>query len=144
MLVVNDRVRIALGELEFRFVRSSGPGGQNVNKVNTKAVLRWNVASSASLHEDVRQRFIARHVRRLTREGELVITSQRYRDQARNVADCLEKLRQMLGAVATPPRARKKTRAPARVVRERLESKRRRAATKHRRRGRFDDDDSRE
>ena len=109
LLVVEPGLRIPLDEFEFSFVRSAGPGGQNVNKVNTKAVLRWPVAASPSLPPAVRGRFLARFGNRLTTAGELIVVSQRYRDQSRNRADCLEKLREMLAAVATPPRRRKKT-----------------------------------
>ena len=102
-------------EFTFTFVRSSGPGGQNVNKVNSKAVLRWPVMHSAALPAEVRQRFVARFGRRLTGEGELVLSSQRYRDQGRNVADCLEKLKSMLAAVAARPVVRKPTKPTARL-----------------------------
>ncbi len=71
MLVVNSRIRIPDSELEFSYVRSSGPGGQNVNKVSSKAVLRWNAAASGSLPADVRQRFLAKYRSRLTTDGEL-------------------------------------------------------------------------
>ena len=93
VLTVNSRIQIPHQEFTFTFVRSSGPGGQNVNKVNSKAVLRWPVMQSADVAGEVRQRFVARFGRRLTGDGELVLTSQRYRDQARNVVDCLEKLK---------------------------------------------------
>ena len=96
-------------EIEFTFVRSSGPGGQNVNKVNSKAVLRWNVVSSPSLREDVRSRFVHEYASKLTSGGDLILTSDAFRDQGRNRADCLEKLAQMIEAVARPPKARKKT-----------------------------------
>jgi ribosome-associated protein len=115
---------IPLREIEIRFVRSSGAGGQNVNKVNSKAVLRWNVAASRSLPADRRQRFVARFAGRLTRDGVLVLTSDRYRDQGRNVADCLEKLRAMLDAVAQPPKPRRATRPSAGAVQRRLDVKR--------------------
>jgi ribosome-associated protein len=124
VLVVNSQIRIPHCEFEFRFARSSGPGGQNVNKVASKAQMRWRPAASAGLPADVRDRFLARHAGKLTVEGELVIASQRYRDQARNVADCLEKLRSLLLAVAAPPKKRRKTQ-PTRASRERrLEEKR--------------------
>ena len=131
---MNERLRIPLRELEFRFSRSSGAGGQNVNKVSTKATLRWDVAESPSLPEAVRQRFLTRYRRRITAGGELVLTSQRFRDQGRNVADCLEKLRAMLAAVAAAPRPRKRTRPTRASVERRLRAKRERTATKQRRR----------
>ena len=111
-LRVNSRIVIPQSELKFSFVRSSGPGGQNVNKVNSKAQLRWSVVGSQSLPADVRTRLLARYSSRITDRGEIVLTSQRYRDQARNVGDCLTKLREMLAAVAVPPRRRKKTKPP--------------------------------
>ncbi|MEX0702860.1 MAG: alternative ribosome rescue aminoacyl-tRNA hydrolase ArfB [Planctomycetales bacterium] len=133
-LVVDPRIAVPRSEFEFSFVRSSGPGGQNVNKVATKARLRWPVLESPSLPEDVRERFVARHRRRITREGEFVISSQRYRDQARNVADCLDKLREMLADAAVAPKRRKKTK-PSRGARERrLTEKRQQSERKRRRR----------
>jgi ribosome-associated protein len=124
---------VPLRELEIRFVRSSGPGGQNVNKVNSKAVLRWEVGASRALSAGVRERFLERYAHRITREGEIVLSSDRYRDQGRNAADCVAKLQALVTAVATPPRTRKATR-PTRAARERrLGDKHRRAAVKQRR-----------
>ena len=134
MLVVSPKLKIPLREFRFTFARSSGPGGQHVNKVNTKATLRWSVSSSRSLPEGVRGRFVARYRRRITSEGELVLTSQRFRDAGRNVADCLEKLRNMLGEVAVAPKRRKPTKPTAASVRRRLEQKRRRSKKKDSRR----------
>jgi len=134
MLVINPRLKIPLREFDFTFARSSGPGGQNVNKVNTKATLRWPVASSPSLPDDVRQRLVARYRRRLTSSGDLLITSQRFRDAGRNVADCLEKLRAMLSEVATAPKTRKATKPTQASVRRRLEQKRRQSRKKRLRR----------
>jgi ribosome-associated protein len=133
MLVVTPHLRVPLREFRFRFVRSSGAGGQNVNKVNTKAVLRWSVGRSRSLPEGVRRRFVARFPRRITSRGDLVLTSQRFRDRGRNVADCLEKLRAMLLEVAVAPRTRKPSRPTRASVVRRLESKRRTAVKKSRR-----------
>jgi ribosome-associated protein len=133
-LRVNSRIAIPRSELRFSFVRSSGPGGQNVNKVSTKAVLRWSVVKSPSLPDDVRGRFLARHFRRVNDRGEIVLTSQRYRDQARNVDDCLRKLCALVLAVATAPRPRKATRPSAAVREERLRRKRATAEKKQRRR----------
>ncbi len=139
MLNVNQQIAIPLTELNFSFARSGGPGGQNVNKVNTKATLRWAVAVSPSLPEGVRQRFLEKYKRRITTDGELVLSSQRFRDQGRNVADCLDKLRELLLEVATPPKRRKKTK-PSRAARERrLQQKSRQSEKKQRRRTRFDE-----
>lgn len=119
-----------LRELEIRFVRSSGAGGQNVNKVNTKAVLRWAVATSAAIEPGVRQRFLERFANRVTLSGEVVLSSDRYRDQGRNAADCVEKLRAMLAEVARPPRPRRPTK-PSRASRDRrIAEKKARGAVK--------------
>ena len=134
MLVVNNRLAIPLDEFRFTFVRSSGPGGQNVNKVASKAQLRWQVVESPSLPEDVRQRFLAKYGNRVNAGGELVLDSQRYRDAPRNQADCLEKLRRMLADVAKPPRRRKRTRPTRASVERRLMSKRQQSERKRRRR----------
>lgn len=134
MLVVNRRIRIPLREFEFQFARSGGPGGQNVNKLSTKAILRWSVERSPSLPRDVRERFLARYRRRITREGELVLSSQRFRDQGRNVADCIEKLRGMLEEVARPPAKRKATK-PTRAAREKRLKEKHIQSEKKRRRG---------
>lgn len=130
MLTVSPTIKIPLRELRFTFARSGGPGGQNVNKVNTKATLRWAVAHSASITEGVRDRFLTRYHRRITTEGELVLTSQRFRDQGRNVADCLEKLREMVASVAVAPKPRKKTKPTRAARRRRLTDKRKQADKK--------------
>ncbi|NLY00846.1 MAG: aminoacyl-tRNA hydrolase [Rhodopirellula sp.] len=129
-LVVDSRIQIPLSEFQFTFSRSSGPGGQNVNKVNTKATLRWPVAASPALPDDVRERFVARYRKRITTEGDLVLTSQRFRDAGRNAGDCVEKLRQMLLETALPPKKRKRTRPSAGSVRRRLEDKRQQSQKK--------------
>jgi ribosome-associated protein len=131
MLIVNARLRIPLREFRFTFARSSGPGGQNVNKLNTKATLRWAVVSTPSLPEAVRARFLAKYANRVNAEGELVLTSQRFRDAGRNVADCLEKLRGMLAEVASPPKRRRATK-PTRASRQRRLGEKRRQSEKKR------------
>ncbi|HEY4309478.1 MAG TPA: alternative ribosome rescue aminoacyl-tRNA hydrolase ArfB [Pirellulales bacterium] len=134
MLVVNSRLQIPLSEFEFTYARSSGPGGQNVNKVNSKALLRWPVAHSAALPAEVRERFLRRYASRVTTAGELLISSQRYRDQGRNAEDCLEKLRVMVAEVAVRPTTRRKTR-PTRASKERrLDTKREESSKKKLRR----------
>jgi len=132
-LRVNSRISIPRSELRLNYVRSSGPGGQNVNKVNTKVQLHWSVADSSALPEPVRERMLSRYARRINERGELVIASQRYRDQSRNIADCLAKLRELVLAVASPPRRRKKTAPPRRAREERLREKRVTAEKKRRR-----------
>lgn len=133
MLVVSARIRIPRDELRFSYVRSSGPGGQGVNKVNSKAVLHWEIGASPSLPGDVRQRFLAVYHRRISADGHLVLASQRYRDQHRNVSDCLDKLRAMVAAVAVPPRQRRRSRPPHAAVECRLRQKRERSTKKQRR-----------
>ncbi len=138
MLVVSRQLQIPLAEFEITFARSSGPGGQNVNKVNSKAVLRWAVGRSPSLPEAVRVRFLQKYANRLTTEGELLVTSQRYRDAPRNSQDCLEKLRAMLLGVVHPPKQRRATRPTRGSVERRLRTKRRQSAAKENRRLRED------
>jgi len=134
MLVVNARIQIPLREFRFTFARSSGPGGQNVNKLNTKAVLHWPVVQSPSLPEAVKNRLLQQQRRRVSTEGELLITSQRFRDAGRNVADCLEKLRRMLAEAATTPKRRKPTKPTRASIERRLDRKRKQAQKKRRRR----------
>src|SRR5437667_6047332 len=103
MFVVNDRIAIPDDELRFTFARSGGPGGQSVNKVSSKAILHWHVDSNVTLSPEVKDRLRRRHANRLTTEGVLVIQGQRFRDQAKNVADCRDRLRDMvLQAMAVP------------------------------------------
>jgi len=140
MFRIGARLEIPRSELRFSFVRSSGPGGQNVNKVNTKAVLRWGVAASPSVSEAIRRRFMQQNRRRVTAGGEIIITSQRFRDQGRNVADCLAKLRDLLATAAVAPTIRKKTKPSRAATRRRLEEKKSRSDTKRlRKKPRLDD-----
>jgi ribosome-associated protein len=134
MLEINGQIRIPEAEFGWSFVRSGGPGGQNVNKVASKAVLRWDVAASPSLPDDVKARLRAQQRRRITTEGEFVLSSQRYRDQERNRQDCLEKLRAFVLQATAMPKVRKKKK-PTRASKERrLAEKRHRSGTKTARR----------
>lgn len=121
-------------ELVFSFARSSGPGGQNVNKTETKATLRWDVSRSPSIPADVRARFVRSFATRITTDGELVISSQRHRDRLRNVDDCLEKLQSMLRQVAKPRAKRRPTRPSRGAVERRIVEKKRRGGAKRERR----------
>lgn len=134
MLEISDKLRIPHYEFSWTFVRSGGPGGQNVNKVASKAVLRWNIAATPSVPDDIKARLQQQQRRRITGDGDLLITSQRYRDQERNRLDCLEKMAEMLRAAAATPKTRRKTK-PSRGARERrLAAKKRRSALKSSRR----------
>jgi ribosome-associated protein len=110
-------------ELHFTYARSSGAGGQNVNKVSSKAVLRWHPASSIGLPFAVKERFLARFANKLTGEGDLIITSERHRDQGRNAADCIEKLREMIQMVWSAPKKRRPTKPTFGSKQRRLKSK---------------------
>jgi ribosome-associated protein len=134
MLVVTERLKIPLDEFQFTFSRSAGPGGQNVNKVNSKATLRWRIGESSSLPADVLDRFRARHGNWITKDGDLLITSQEYRDQPQNIQACLDRLKSLLSSVAQPPRRRIKTKPTRGSQKRRLANKQRRAQTKQQRR----------
>ena len=109
MLKVGANLSIPLDEFDLSFARSSGPGGQNVNKVNSKAVLYWTISTSPSVPPGVKQRFMAKYGKRLTTEGVLVLTCDEHRDQRRNIDGCMEKLADMLREVLVPPKPRRPT-----------------------------------
>ena len=134
MLQVTNSIRIPDSELDWSYARSGGPGGQNVNKVSSKAVLRWNLRATTALPAHVKDRLIALNRRRVTTEGELVLSSQRYRDQDRNRQDCLEKLAELVREAATLPRTRRATRPTRGSKTRRLAAKRHRSALKASRR----------
>lgn len=132
--MINDRVTIPHAEIGFTFARSAGPGGQNVNKVNSKAVLRWRPAESAALGDGVRARLLAQVGSRLTRDGDLVIASDKHREQGRNVGECLLRLKAIVAAATVRPKQRRASR-PTRASKERrLSEKRANSAKKNNRR----------
>jgi ribosome-associated protein len=133
MLAVNDEIQVPEAEFEWSFARSGGPGGQNVNKVASKAILRWDLAASPSVPAHVKDRFRKLFRRRLTIDGEVVLAGQRYRDQERNRQDCLEKLAEMLRQAAAIPEIRRPTKPTKGSKRRRIEAKKRRSVTKGRR-----------
>lgn len=134
MLGPRDKIRIPPSELEFSFSRSSGPGGQNVNKVNSKALLRWNPAATQCLSPGQKQRFFARYASSLTDTGELLIKSDRFRDQRQNRDDCVDKLEAMLEKILTPPKKRVATKPTYSSRQEKRSSKQKSSAKKQNRR----------
>lgn len=126
-------VRVSEGALRFSYASSSGPGGQNVNKRATKAILRVR-PEELPMNAAARARLLGLARTWLTDDGELVIASDEFRSQGRNRDACLERLRDAMVRALTPPKPRRKTRVPAGVKKARLEGKRRRGETKQSRR----------
>lgn len=136
MIPVTRRIALDEREIEESFVRASGPGGQNVNKLSTAVELRFDLRNSPSLPEAVRARLAALAGRRLTKDGVLVIVAQRHRTQERNRADALARLIELVRQAAEPPPPpRRPTRPSLGAKRRRLESKGRRGAIKRLRGG---------
>ena len=130
MIRITGRISIDEREIAESFVRSSGPGGQNVNKLSTAVQLRFDVRHSPSLPADVAARLERLVGRQLTRDGVLVITAQRHRTQLRNRQDALDRLIELIRRAATPPAPRRPTK-PTKASRERrIEGKKHRAKTK--------------
>lgn len=133
MLAITPSIAISDEELEERFVRSSGPGGQNVNKVATAVELRFDALNSPSLPDALRARLLARRDSRITEDGVVIIQAQRYRSQERNREDARARLLALIQAVLKPPKPRLATK-PTRASKERrLSSKRERAGIKRQR-----------
>lgn len=136
MIVVSREIQIPESELEEAFVRSSGPGGQNVNKVATAVQLRFDVSRSPSLPDQVRSRLLRQAAARITDDGILIIEARRHRTRERNRQDARERLAKLIHRAATPPRPRKPTRPTAASRLKRLEDKRKRGERKRERRER--------
>jgi ribosome-associated protein len=138
MIEITENISIREDELQIEFVQSSGPGGQNVNKVASKAQLRFDT-HSASLPEEVRARLLHIARGRISEDGTLLIEARRYRTQEQNRADAIQRLVELLQKAAIVPKLRRKTRPTHASQQRRLESKRRRAEVKRQRQSRSEE-----
>lgn len=134
MIYITPNLAIDDREIQEEFIRSSGPGGQNVNKVATGVQLRFDVANSPSLPGDVRERLLKLGGRRLTTDGVLVIQAHRFRTQAQNREDALQRLVHLIFQATQAPADRRETQPGPAAIKRRLDSKRRRSQTKRQRR----------
>jgi ribosome-associated protein len=133
MIQVTEEIALDENELEFSFIRASGPGGQNVNKVSTAVQMRFDARRSPSLADEVSTRLQKLAGARLTLEGVIVITANRFRTQERNRADAVERLTTLIAKAAVAPVKRRPTRPPRAAKERRLETKARRSDVKSRR-----------
>lgn len=127
---ITEELSLDPGELEFTFIRSSGPGGQNVNKVASAVQLRFNLKGCASLPQAVKTRAAKLAGSRFTNEGDIVLTASSFRTQNLNREDAIARLTNLLAKAAVPPKARRKTRPTLASKRRRLETKTKRGAVK--------------
>ena len=134
MIKVTRTIAIDESELQQEFIRASGPGGQNVNKVATAVQLRFDVGNSPSLPDDVRERLIRLAGRRITEGGVLIIDARRFRTQERNRQDAIHRLVELIRKAAERPKPRRKVKPTLKSKRRRLEAKRRRSEKKQMRR----------
>ena len=130
MIRITRNIALEESEIHLDFIRSSGPGGQNVNKVASAVQLRFDVANSPSLTEEVRQRLLVLAGKRITEDGRLIIVAQRFRTQGRNRQDAIDRLVELIREAAPGPKIRHKTKATLASKKRRLESKHHRAVTK--------------
>ncbi len=133
MIRVTDKISLSETELEWQFVRASGPGGQNVNKVSSAVELRFDVEATQCLDSEVKARLRKLAGHRISAEGVLVIQARRFRSQSRNRDDALQRLVGLIQSAARRPRVRKATAPSAAAKRRRVEQKKKRAITKSRR-----------
>ena len=130
MIRVTDAIAIDERDIQEDFIRSSGPGGQNVNKVATAVQLRFDVANCPSLPDDVRERLIRLAGKRITAGGVLIVEARRFRTQERNRRDALDRLVKLIGRAAQKPKTRRRTRPTLASRQRRLEAKRRQSQAK--------------
>lgn len=134
MIQITEKIFINESEIKEEFIRSSGPGGQHVNRVATAVQLRFDVANSPSLPLDVRDRLLRIAGKRATEEGVLIIEARRYRSQEKNRKDALDRLIKLIAKAAQKPKVRRKMKPTYESIRRRLEAKRRRSRIKKLRR----------
>ena len=134
MIYITPTIAIDESEIKQEFIRSSGPGGQNVNKVSTAVQLRFNVASSPSLPDDIRKRLVNLAGKRITEDGVLIIHAQRFRTQERNRQDAFDRLVKLIRKASERTKVRRKTRPTLQSKRRRLEAKHHRSEAKRMRR----------
>jgi ribosome-associated protein len=134
MIKITPSIQLSDEEIELVYVRSPGPGGQNVNKVSSAVQLRFNLLESPSLPQDVKQRLVILAGRRMTSQGVLIIEARQYRTQEQNRQAALERLRRLIQQACQPPKPRHRTKPSRAAILRRLESKRERAEIKRIRR----------
>lgn len=134
MIEITPSLVLEESEIQLDFIRSSGPGGQNVNKVATGVQLRFNLAGSESLPDDIKARLARLARSRITEDGTLIIEAKRFRTQDQNRQDALDRLTELLRRAAQPERPRRPTRPTTASVEKRLDAKRRRSIVKRMRR----------